>query len=173
MQADLNGDGKPELLIAINVDGKPAIQLIAPRHPGNGFAAALLLHEVYLNNFKNQSVSKTSSSIVAMAVGYLTPRQKEIVRLPRKCTVAIVTSDAMLLVLDHNLRLVWMHNLVRLGLHAKETRIWDASILITSHAIDKGDKGLVIVGVRMSAISSTESGEESKLVGAFDKTTVF
>ncbi len=79
-QVDLNGDGKPEVIV-------PApggvLHVVAPRRHGDGFAKALLLAEVDLSTLI-QLPATDVLHVVALRTGYLTPEPKELVRALRK-----------------------------------------------------------------------------------------
>lgn len=144
MQADLNGDGKPEVLVA-SPDGH--LLVLAPKRHGDGFAPALVLAEIDVGAIVGHD---SPVHIAALAAGYTSSPPKELVRTLRKQVVAAVTTRGDVLVLDHNLKLVW---------HAKpadhfpgdNTHLQEVALLITEHAAAKGDKGMVIVGARQSA----------------------
>lgn len=152
--ADLNGDGKPEIVAAVP-GGR--IHVLAPREHGNGFAPALLLGEVDLQEvWKDLGKNALESQeIVAFTVGYLTAKSKEFVRSPRKAVIGLVTSKGSVLLLDHNLKTLWVEELEHTA--SKDDRSWHvdhASILVTEHAANKDDKGMVVVGARIEAVDS-------------------
>jgi hypothetical protein len=149
LQADLNGDGKPELLIATPAPGAQ-LQLIAPRQPGDGFAPALVLHEVALSAVLGRSQVQETPAVAAMSAGYLSPAPKDLVRTPRKQVVAVITTDGEAVLLDHNLRLLWRQKVSLQAISPEGRRGFynEAAVLITSHAAVKGDRGMVIVGTR-------------------------
>jgi hypothetical protein len=151
--ADLNGDGKPEIIAAVP-GGR--LHVLAPREHGNGFAPALLLGEVDLQEvWKDLGKNALESQeVVALTVGYLTAKTKEFVRSPRKAVIGLVTSTGSVLLLDHNLKTLWIKELKH---NVKDDRSWhldQASILVTEHAGNTGDKGTVVVGARIKTVDS-------------------
>jgi hypothetical protein len=141
LAADLNGDGKPELVAALP-GGRLAV--LAPRRPGRGFAAALVLHEVALAPL----VEGRRADVIALAVGHLTPRPAELVRAPRKQAVVALTADLDVLALDHNLRLLWRRPLGAAFPAGGSVR--EAALLVTEHAMARGDRGAVLVGASVT-----------------------
>lgn len=154
--ADLNGDGKPEIIAAVP-GGR--IQVLAPREHGNGFAPALLLGEIDLQEIPKDLGKRdqmASHEVVASTVGYLTAKTTDFVRSPRKAAIGLVTSKGRVILLDHNLKILWVEELER---NLSENRTWhveQASILLTEHAANKGDKGMVVVGARMTSVDSRD-----------------
>lgn len=152
MQADLNGDGKPEVLIA-SPDGH--LLVLGPKSHGDGFAPALVLAELDVATLVGQT---SPVHISALAAGYTTKPPKELIRSLRKQVVVAVTSNGDILVLDHNLKLVWH---TKLAAHFDSTHgdLHDVALLITDHAAVKGDKGMIIVGARMHDHTLADAGE--------------
>lgn len=142
---DLNGDGKPEVLAAKRGG---SLVVLAPRPAGDGFAAALELSDVDVLRLMDSNRSPGSLEIKTFEVGYLQPRAHDLVHSPRKAVVGVLSTEGDLLLLDHNLRLLWSRKLENfVGTH---WHVAEAALLITEHAVNKGDTGLVIVGVRGS-----------------------
>jgi hypothetical protein len=80
--ADLNGDGKPELVTA-TPSGR--IQILAPRRFGDGFAQAELIAQTEPEALAPSGDSGAGAVRVAgLTTGYLTPPPRELVRAPRK-----------------------------------------------------------------------------------------
>ncbi|KAL4351814.1 hypothetical protein GQ457_06G039990 [Hibiscus cannabinus] len=139
--ADLNGDGKNEVLVATH-DAK--IQLLEPhaRRVDEGFSEARLLAEVSLLPDKIRVASGRRP--VAMATGVIdrTFRNK-----PQKRVLVVVTSGWSVMCFNHNLKKLWENNLQNdfpLNAHHREI-----AVSISNHTLKHGDIGLVIVGGRM------------------------
>jgi hypothetical protein len=159
LAADLNGDGKPELVAALP-GGRLAV--LAPRRPGRGFAAALVLHEVALAPL----IQGRRADVVALAVGHLTPRPAELVRAPRKQVVVALTADLDVLALDHNLRLLWRRPLGAAFPAGGSVR--EAALLVTEHAMTRGDRGAVLVGTSVTprTLADRQGGDGDPLAEA-------
>lgn len=155
MQSDLNGDGKPEILAALPSENGILLQLIAPIHPGDGFARALVLHQTNITKLLNRIHSYPNETIASMSAGYLTKYKTELVLTPRKQVIALITSDATFIVLDHNLRLLWTRDMGDFGLKPENSHVREASTLITSHSLYEGDNGMIVFGVRLSTEASS------------------
>ncbi|KAK9039699.1 hypothetical protein V6N11_014892 [Hibiscus sabdariffa] len=139
--ADLNGDGKNEVLVATH-DAK--IQLLEPhaRRVDEGFSEARLLAEVSLLPDKIRVASGRRP--VAMATGVIdrTFRNK-----PQKRVLVVVTSGWSVMCFNHNLKKLWENNLQNdfpLNAHHREI-----AVSISNYTLKHGDIGLVIVGGRM------------------------
>ncbi|KAL4855412.1 Importin-5 [Chlorella vulgaris] len=157
--ADLNGDGKPEVIVAT-----PAghIQLVAPRRFGDGFAKAQLLSQADLN----AASSGGGVRIAAMAAGYLMPPPKELVRAPRKQVIVLVTTQLRVICLNHNLQQEWEHDLS--AHYPQHGAIWELAIHVSDQRVDKssrgipageGDKGLVVVGASVLPLTVAQRAE--------------
>ncbi|KAL4186714.1 hypothetical protein AMTRI_Chr09g15370 [Amborella trichopoda] len=140
--ADLNGDGRAEVLVATH-DAK--IQVLEPhaRRVDEGFSEARLLAEVSLLPDKVRISSGRRP--VAMATGFVdrTYKHGEI----RKQVLVVVTSGWSVMCFDHNLKKLWEANLqddIPHGAHIREI-----AISISNYTLKHGDAGLVIVGGRM------------------------
>ncbi|KAJ0968484.1 hypothetical protein J5N97_025401 [Dioscorea zingiberensis] len=129
--ADLNGDGKKEVLVATH-DAK--IQVLEPhsRRVDEGFSEAQVLAEVSLLPDKIRVASGRRP--VAMATGVINRFYKrgEI----QKQVLVVVTSGWSVMCFDHNLKKLWENNL-------------QIAISISNYTLKHGDSGLVIVGGRM------------------------
>ncbi|XP_059437498.1 uncharacterized protein LOC132170512 [Corylus avellana] len=139
--ADLNGDGKKEVLIATH-DAK--IQVLEPhaRRVDEGFSDAFVLADVSLLPDKIRISSGRRA--VAMAAG-IVDRDKP-GQAPKQVLV-VVTSGWSVMCFDHNLKKLWENNLQKDFPHNAHHR--EISISISSYALKHGDAGLVIVGGRM------------------------
>ncbi|XP_050126192.1 uncharacterized protein LOC126603407 [Malus sylvestris] len=139
--ADLNGDGKKEVLIATH-DAK--IQVLEPhsRRVDEGFSNARVLAEVSLLPDKIRISSGRRA--VAMATGVidkLRPGQR-----PRQVLV-VVTSGWSVMCFDSNLQRLWKVDLQEDFPHNAHHR--EIAISISNYTLKHGDTGLVIVGGRM------------------------
>lgn len=153
--ADLNGDGKPEVVV-VTPTGR--VQLLAPRRFGDGFAKAELLSQVELD-------PSGTMRIAALATGYLTPPPKELVRAPRKQVVVLVTTSLRVICLNHNLQKEWEHDLAphypehggirELAVHISDLAISSAS----KEAAARGDRGLVVVGASVVPLTLAQKEE--------------
>ncbi|KAJ6818483.1 uncharacterized protein M6B38_406085 [Iris pallida] len=140
--ADLNGDGRPEVLVATH-DAK--IQVLEPhnRRVDEGFSEARVLAEVSLLPDKIRISSGRRP--VAMATGVVDRSYKhgEI----KKQVLVVVTSGWSVMCFDHNLKKLWENNLQEdfpYGAHHKEI-----AISISNYTLKHGDSGLIIIGGRM------------------------
>ncbi|XP_010934095.3 uncharacterized protein [Elaeis guineensis] len=140
--ADLNGDGKKEVLVATH-DAK--IQVLGP-HSGRvdeGFMEARVLAEVSLLPDKIRISSGRHP--VAMAAGVVDRSYKhgEI----KKQVLVVVTSGWSVMCFDHNLKKLWENNLQEDFPHGAHHR--EIAISISNYTLKHGDAGLIIVGGRM------------------------
>ncbi|KAK1588636.1 hypothetical protein Q3G72_025282 [Acer saccharum] len=140
--ADLNGDGKKEILVATH-DAK--IQVLEPhtRRVDEGFSEARVLAEVSLLPDKIRIASGRNA--VAMATGVIDRTFKQ--GQPLKQVLVVVTSGWSVMCFDHNLKKLWDTNLQEdfpPNAHHREI-----SISISNYTLKHGDTGLVIVGGRM------------------------
>lgn len=139
--ADLNGDGKSEVLIATH-DAK--IQVLEPhsRRVDEGFSNARVLAEVSLLPDKVRVSSGRRA--VAMAAGVIErPRPGK----ARKHVLVVVTSGWSVMCFDSNLKKLWENNLQEDFPHNAHHR--EIAISISNYTLKHGDSGLVIVGGRM------------------------
>ncbi|KAH7668536.1 Integrin alpha N-terminal domain-containing protein [Dioscorea alata] len=140
--ADLNGDGKKEVLIATH-DAK--IQVLEPhsRRGDEGFSEAQVLAEVSLLPDKIRVASGRRP--VAMATGVINRFYKhgEI----KKQVLVVVTSGWSVMCFDHNLKKLWENNLQEHFPHGSHHR--EIAISISNYTLKHGDSGLVIIGGRM------------------------
>eukprot|EP00887_Chlorella_sp_A99_P007059 scaffold2.g7059.t1 len=156
--ADLNGDGKPEVLTA-TPDGK--LRILAPRRAGDGFARAQVLTDWELEP------PSADGHIATFKTGYLMPPPKELVRAPRKQVVALVTRGIRLVVLDHNLKQLWTQDL---AIHfAPHGSIRELGVLVSDRAISTGDKGLIVVGASVIPLTLADREED---VGSVVENTI-
>lgn len=156
VSADLNGDGKPEILTATPGG---ILLVLAPRRHGDGFAPALVLSELNLGtllDFPEESVS-----IKALISGYIAPRPSDLVHSLRKQVVVVVTAAGHVLVLDHNLKLMWKQSLQD---HMPDDgELKEVAIIITEHAATKNDRGLIVIGARAEPDTLADDIEEDDL----------
>ncbi|KAJ4964612.1 hypothetical protein NE237_016461 [Protea cynaroides] len=140
--ADLNGDGRSEILVATH-DAK--IQVLEPhaRHVDEGFKEARLRAEVSLLPDKIRVSSGRRA--VAMATGVIDRTYKS--GEAQKQVLVVVTSGWSVMCFDHNLKKLWENNLQEDFPHAAHHR--EISISISNYTLKHGDAGLVIVGGRM------------------------
>ncbi|XP_015689377.1 uncharacterized protein LOC102718059 [Oryza brachyantha] len=143
--ADLNGDGKPEVLVPTH-DAK--IQVLQPHarpSPDDAsFHEARLMADVSLLP-ANVRVS-SGRRPVAMAVGSV-DRHYAHAHTPSKQLLVVVTSGWSVMCFDHNLKKLWEANLQDDFPHGAHHR--EVAISITNYTLKHGDAGLVIVGGRM------------------------
>ncbi|KDP32668.1 hypothetical protein JCGZ_13666 [Jatropha curcas] len=140
--ADLNGDGKKEVLVATH-DAK--IQVLEPhsRRVDEGFSEARVLTELSLLPDKIRVASGRRA--VAMAAGVIDRIYKP--GQPQKQVLVVVTSGWTVMCFDHNLKKLWETNLQEDFPHNAHHR--EISISISNYTLKHGDTGLVIVGGRM------------------------
>ncbi|XP_043708663.1 uncharacterized protein LOC122657931 [Telopea speciosissima] len=140
--ADLNGDGRSEILVATH-DAK--IQVLEPhaRHVDEGFREARLRAEVSLLPDKIRVSSGRRA--VAMATGVIDRTYKS--GEAQKQVLVVVTSGWSVMCFDHNLKKLWENNLQEDFPHGAHHR--EISISISNYTLKHGDVGLVIVGGRM------------------------
>ncbi|KAJ7944224.1 FG-GAP repeat-containing protein [Quillaja saponaria] len=139
--ADLNGDGKKEVLVATH-DAK--IQVLEPhgRRVDEGFSEARVLAEVSL--LPDKIRVSTGRRAVAMAAGYI---DRHRAGQPHKQVLVVVTSGWSVMCFDSNLRKLWENNLQEDFPHNAHHR--EVAISISNYTLKHGDTGLVIVGGRM------------------------
>lgn len=140
--ADLNGDGKKEILVATH-DAKIQVLEAHDRRVDEGFSEARVLVEVTLLPDKIRVASGRRA--VAMATGvvdrFYKPGQVQ------KQVLVVVTSGWSVMCFDHNLKKLWETNLQEDFPHNAHHR--EIAISITNYTLKHGDAGLVIVGGRM------------------------
>lgn len=140
--ADLNGDGKKEILVATH-DAKIQVLEAHDRRVDEGFSEARVLAEVPLLPDKVRVASGRRA--VAMATGvvdrFYKPGQVQ------KRVLVVVTSGWSVMCFDHNLKKLWETNLQEDFPHNAHHR--EIAISITNYTLKHGDAGLVIVGGRM------------------------
>ncbi|XP_078447906.1 FG-GAP repeat-containing protein [Wolffia australiana] len=163
--ADLNGDGKSEVLVATH-DAK--IQVLEPhtRRVDEGYSEARVLGEVSL--LPDKVRISFGRRAVAMAVGMIGRTYKDSER--KKQVLVVVTSGWSVMCFDHNLKKLWEHDLQEDFPHGTHHR--EVAILITNYTLKHGDAGLVIVGGRMDIqhYMSADLFEET-LMGTSEKDT--
>eukprot|EP00240_Pyramimonas_obovata_P007282 CAMPEP_0118942264 /NCGR_PEP_ID=MMETSP1169-20130426/35822_1 /TAXON_ID=36882 /ORGANISM="Pyramimonas obovata, Strain CCMP722" /LENGTH=153 /DNA_ID=CAMNT_0006887253 /DNA_START=222 /DNA_END=680 /DNA_ORIENTATION=+ len=131
--ADLNGDGKREVLVATR-DAK--LQVLSPpatHHSGGNkgeYAPAEVVAEVSL--MPSRVRIATGRRPVALAVGFLDPPPKQRKQL-RKQVVVAVTADWTIMCFDHNLKLLWENNVQEDFPHHASIR--EVAILVTNHTV--------------------------------------
>lgn len=104
-QADLNGDGSSEIIVAGH-DAK--VLVLAPRQgarPGTGFAHARVVGHTSLS--PPQETAGKQWDAIALAAGHIDPAPEELVKAPRKQVLVVVTANLHVHCFDHNLRLLW------------------------------------------------------------------
>ncbi|CAA2982991.1 uncharacterized protein LOC111401954 [Olea europaea subsp. europaea] len=140
--ADLNGDGKKEVLVATH-DAK--IQVLEPHamRVDEGFSETRVLAEVSLLPDKLRIA--TGRRAVAMATGVIDRNYNK--REPQKQVIVVVTSGWSVMCFDHNLKKLWDVNLLKDFPHNAHHR--EIAISISNYTLRHGDSGLVIVGGRM------------------------
>ncbi|KAK9165390.1 hypothetical protein Scep_000581 [Stephania cephalantha] len=140
--ADLNGDGRSEVLVATH-DAK--IQVLAPhaRRVDEGFSESRVLAEVSLLPDKVRVSSGRRA--VAMATGFVDRIFKR--GTPRKQVLVVVTSGWLVMCFDHNLKKLWESNLQEDFPHGAHHM--EIAISISNYTLKHADAGLVIVGGRM------------------------
>ncbi|KAJ0968516.1 hypothetical protein J5N97_025433 [Dioscorea zingiberensis] len=127
--ADLNGDGKKEVLVATH-DAKiqsPIVDVV-----DEGFSEAQVLAEVSLLPDKIRVASEGALSLWQQI-------QKQV--------LVVVTSGWSVMCFDHNLKKLWENNLQEHFPHGSHHR--EIAISISNYTLKHGDSGLVIVGGRM------------------------
>lgn len=155
LQADLNGDGKPEIITATP---NGALVIIEGRRAGNGFAKATEIAQVDLATLIADTNEPGSLHALALQAGTLTAFAKELVWSPRKQGIVVVTADLNVLRLDHNLKLAWKQDLKEhfpAGGIAREV-----AIHISEHGVDRGDQGIVVVGASITPPTLADMEEE-------------
>ncbi|KAL0904280.1 hypothetical protein M5K25_026367 [Dendrobium thyrsiflorum] len=155
--ADLNGDGKCEVLVATH-DAK--IQVLEPhaRRVDEGFSEARVLAEISLLPDKIRISSGRRP--VAMAAGYVDRSYKD--GEIRKQVLVVVTSGWSVMCFDHNLKKLWETNLQEDFPHGAHHR--EIAITISNFTLKHGDAGLVIVGARMEMKHHTMDFFEQSLL---------
>ncbi|KAK2990452.1 hypothetical protein RJ640_011200 [Escallonia rubra] len=140
--ADLNGDGRKEILVATH-DAK--IQVLEPhaRRVDEGFSEARVLAEVTLLPDKIRVSSGRRA--VAMATGTVDRAYKG--GQVQKQVLVVVTSGWWVMCFDHNLKKLWETNLQEDFPHGAHHR--EIAISISNYTLKHGDAGLVIIGGRM------------------------
>jgi hypothetical protein len=139
--ADLNGDGKSEVLVATH----NKLQVLEPRwtSANQGFEEARVLAEVSLLP-QNVRVG-TGRRPVAIAAGEVKRVYKGTER--RKKIIVVVTAGWAIMCFDHNLKKLWEDDVqdeFPHGSHHKEV-----AISISNYTLKHGDTGLIIVGGSM------------------------
>ncbi|KAK3131349.1 hypothetical protein QOZ80_6BG0505260 [Eleusine coracana subsp. coracana] len=143
--ADLNGDGRPEVLLPTH---EAKIQVLEPPHARHlddetGFHEARVMAEISLlpDNVRITSGRRP----IAMAVGTVDRSYRD--ADVRKQVLIVVTSCWSVMCFDHNLKKLWEANLQDDFPHGAHHR--EVAISITNYTLKHGDAGLVIVGGRM------------------------
>ncbi|KAK9916603.1 hypothetical protein WJX75_004756 [Coccomyxa subellipsoidea] len=157
--ADLNGDGRMEVITATH-DAK--LQVLGPRRPGHageGFAKAKLLAEVSLAPYGPNEVL-SSHRAVALASGYLDPKRNELVRALRKQVLVVVTASWDVLCFDHNLRLQWTARVKEDVPHGAHMAVREVAIHISNHTTRVGDRGVVVIGGSVDLGDLAHQGDE-------------
>jgi len=146
--ADLNGDGRPEVLLPTHEATIQVLQL--PHHASpsttlDDFHEARVMAEISLlpTNVRVASGRRP----VAMAVGSVDRSYKVGAQKARKQVLVVVTSGWAVMCFDHNLKKLWEANLQDDFPHGSRHR--EVAISVTNYTLKHGDAGLVIVGGRM------------------------
>lgn len=104
MQADLNGDGKTEVLLVTHSLEVHLISPVPASSSSPGFSRAVSKHREVLDL---SSVLLGDKQPVALAAGYIDPPENDLVHTPRKMVIVIVTAGWLVICLDHNLKVLW------------------------------------------------------------------
>eukprot|EP00879_Flechtneria_rotunda_P011006 GHRR01011501.1.p1 GENE.GHRR01011501.1~~GHRR01011501.1.p1 ORF type:complete len:711 (+),score=224.28 GHRR01011501.1:455-2587(+) len=96
---------------------------------------------------------------VAMAAGHIDTEPHEKVRPLRKQVLVVVTASWQVLAFDHNLALMW-EAVIEEHL-PRNARPAEVAVLITSHQVRQGSRGLVIVGgsLELGDMAAVAAGE--------------
>lgn len=140
--ADLNGDGRREVLVATH-DAKILVLQPHARRVDEGFSEARVMAEVSLLPDKVRVTAGRRA--VAMATGVIDRVYKA--GEPLKQVLVVVTSGWSVMCFDHNLKKLWEVNLQEDFPHNSHHR--EIAISISNYTIKHGDTGLIIVGGRM------------------------
>lgn len=140
--ADLNGDGRKEVLVATH-DAK--IQILEPqnRRVDETFSEARVLAELSLLPDKIRIESGRRAVVMATGVIDRTHKRGQV----QKQVLVVVTSGWSVMCFDHNLKKLWETNLQEDFPNSAHHR--EISISISNYTLKHGDAGLVIVGGRM------------------------
>ncbi|XP_047048597.1 uncharacterized protein LOC124653579 [Lolium rigidum] len=144
--ADLNGDGRPEVLLPTH---DATIQVLQPppaHHTAttlDDFREARVMAEISLLPANVRVASGRRP--VAMAVGTV-DRSYQAAHVHKQVLV-VVTSGWVVMCFDHNLKKLWEANLQDDFPHAARHR--EVAISVTNYTLKHGDAGLVIIGGRM------------------------
>ncbi|KAF8060078.1 hypothetical protein HT031_005017 [Scenedesmus sp. PABB004] len=157
LQADLNGDGHLEVIIATH-DYK--LQLVRPEPPGRageGFAPVEVVQSFSL--LPQKVMLGRDRRPVAMAAGFIDPEPREKVRPARKQVLVVVTSSWQVLAFDHNLQLMW-ETAIEESL-PRNARLAEVAVIITPHQVRQDSRGLVVVGgsLELGDMEAAAAGE--------------
>lgn len=88
---------------------------------------------------------------------------KELVVAPRKQVLVVVTTDLHVLCLDHNLKPMWQKHLLKHFTSTPHGTIRELAIHISEHAINKGDKGVIVIGASVTpqTLGDREDNEDA------------
>ncbi|KAJ4823007.1 hypothetical protein Tsubulata_000380 [Turnera subulata] len=139
--ADLNGDGRKEVLVATH-DAKILVVEPHSRRADEWFSESRVLAEVSLLPDKIRVASGRRA--VAMATGVI---DKNFEGQQLKQVLVVVTSGWSVMCFDHNLKKLWETNLQEDFPHNAHHR--EIAISISNYTVKHGDTGLIIVGGRM------------------------
>eukprot|EP00898_Chlorokybus_atmophyticus_P005991 jgi/Chlat1/6393/Chrsp44S05841 len=151
--ADLNGDGRLEVLLATHDAKLLVLDPAAPADPdADTFAQAKVLAQVSLLPSAPSGAPVRflpGRRAIALATGHLDPPPSPSAgNTPRrKRVIVVVTTGWQIMCYDHNLQLVWETSVKAEwpdGAHWKEV-----TVLINSHRMHAGDRGVVIIGGAM------------------------
>lgn len=167
---DLNGDGRPEVILATDlnellvVGAKPSIRV------PDGFSRAQVMANITLVEEVNEFEQRSSEAaalrkmrVVALSAGYLDPIPTELVRARRKQVVVVLTQGRELICLDHNLKVMWRQRHI-MGWFPDEFQFREVSVVISNHTMREGDRGVIIV-----AASVTKSDQDLKEALEFER----
>ncbi|CAG9467181.1 unnamed protein product [Pedinophyceae sp. YPF-701] len=171
VSADLNGDGYYELVVATH-DNK--LQVINPkpasRGPKGGYAPVEVLKEIEIEARPGLSAKDPAFRPVTIATGYIDPPSEDLVRALRKQVVVVVTAGYKVLCYDHNLRLLWTHEIARYL--PRNARFREAAAVISEQRIrgtDKTDRGSIVIA---ASLELGAVGDDSATGGGGDALNV-
>lgn len=128
VQADLNGDGKKEIL---TVTHDLELHLLSPQLASRfeqGFAPATVKGT---KKIEIPTVLKGARAPLAMKAGYIDPPEHDFVHVQRKMVVVVVTRGWVVVCLDHNLNVLWQTSVHdRFPRHSTTREVWSASSFV-------------------------------------------
>ncbi|XP_071957958.1 uncharacterized protein [Antedon mediterranea] len=141
---DIESDGKNEIIVATRTD-IPRLQILKLPDIDNSSSKVLpFIHEQSSVSLLNrEDKNQDYKQPVLIEVGFLEP-YKSMVQV-RKQVVVVVLADTTVLCFDSKLRLLWKVQL-NTFLDYSKYYVKEAAILVSSHELNPGDGGLVVVG---------------------------